>query len=59
MNIIIGLNLLVSSFSENKILSNLNDELLFRIRIPLLFENFYYKNINDEDKIMSINLWNL
>ena len=59
MNIIIGLNLLVSSFSENKILSNLNDELLFRIRIPLLFENFYYKNINDEDKKMSINLWNL
>lgn len=56
MNIIIGLNLLVSSFSENKILSNLNDELLFRIRIPLLFENFYYKNINDEDKKMSINL---
>lgn len=59
MNIIIGLNLLVSSFSENKILSNLNEELLFRIRIPLLFENFYYKNINDEDKKMSINLWNL
>ena len=39
-----------SSFSSNKILSKLSGELLFRVGIPILFESYYYKNMNDEDK---------
>ena len=38
------------SFSENKILSNLGGELLFRVGMLILFETFYYKDIDDEDK---------
>lgn len=39
-----------SSFASNKILSKLSGELLFRVGIPILFESYYYKNMNDEDK---------
>ena len=38
------------SFSTDKILNKLGGELLFRIGIPVLFESYYYRNMNDEEK---------